>query len=171
MDSARARLYQALHRCDRYGRLRMYHPLTKRGADIYVHAKIMIVDEQLLRVGSSNLNNRSMRLDTECDVVIDATLPQNAEAGERIAAIRTFLMAEHLGVAPQVVEAALQRHGRLSAAIDTLLQGNDRMRAYQVPDMTSVEEWLAHNEILDPESPDEMFEPLANDGLLRNFRL
>ena len=32
----------------------------RRGADIYVHAKIMIVDDRILRVGSANMNNRSL---------------------------------------------------------------------------------------------------------------
>src|SRR3546814_8014650 len=40
-----------------------------------------LVDDNVLRVGSSNFNNRSLRLDTECDVVIDAT--RNANADER----------------------------------------------------------------------------------------
>ncbi len=42
---------------------------------------------------------------------------------------------------------------------------------YQVPDLTSVEEWLADNEVLDPEGPDEMFEALSKRGLFRRFRL
>ena len=35
-----------------------------------------VVDDTVLRVGSSNFNNRSLRLDTECDIVIgnDASL-------------------------------------------------------------------------------------------------
>jgi phosphatidylserine/phosphatidylglycerophosphate/cardiolipin synthase-like enzyme len=31
-----------------------------------------VLDDRLLRVGSSNLNNRSMGFDSECDVVLDA---------------------------------------------------------------------------------------------------
>ena len=37
-----------------------------------VHSKVMIVDDRLLRVGSANLNNRSMGTDTECDLAIEA---------------------------------------------------------------------------------------------------
>jgi phosphatidylserine/phosphatidylglycerophosphate/cardiolipin synthase-like enzyme len=75
MDTARARLYGALHRLDRHGRLRIYHPYTAQGEPIYVHAKVTIVDDEALHVGSSNMNSRSMRLDTECDVTIDAAHP------------------------------------------------------------------------------------------------
>ena len=37
--------------------------------------RILVADDHVLRVGSSNLNNRSMGLDTECDVTIDARAP------------------------------------------------------------------------------------------------
>ena len=80
MDTARARLYQALHRRDPKGRLRLYHPYTTKAVPIYVHAKIMVVDDHILRVGSSNFNNRSLGLDTECDVTINARLRANATA-------------------------------------------------------------------------------------------
>src|SRR5690606_18641475 len=69
MNTARAKLMEALQRLDRNRRLRMFHPQTEGGEPIYVHAKVMVVDDEVLRVGSSNFNNRSMRLDTECDVI------------------------------------------------------------------------------------------------------
>ena len=37
---------------------------------ITVHAKIMVVDNALARIGSANLSRRSMGLDSECDVVV-----------------------------------------------------------------------------------------------------
>ena len=88
MDTARARLFEALRRLDRHQRLRLYHPVTAAGEAIYVHAKLMIVDDEVLHVGSSNMNNRSMRLDTECDVTIDAALEGNRQATTGIARIR-----------------------------------------------------------------------------------
>ncbi|KAI1691890.1 putative phospholipase D zeta 2-like [Ditylenchus destructor] len=51
MDTARARLIGALRqRTDMMG-LRLYHPVTRNRAPIYVHAKILIVDDEILRVG------------------------------------------------------------------------------------------------------------------------
>jgi hypothetical protein len=38
----------------------VYWPVTDGGTPIYVHSKVLVVDERLTRVGSSNLNNRSM---------------------------------------------------------------------------------------------------------------
>ena len=46
-----------------------------------VHAKVMIVDDRCARVGSANLSNRSMGLDTECDLVLDADLDPRLGAG------------------------------------------------------------------------------------------
>ena len=37
-----------------------------------IHSKVMVVDDRLLRVGSANMNNRSMGADTECDLAIEA---------------------------------------------------------------------------------------------------
>jgi phospholipase D1/2 len=62
---------------------------------IYVHAKVMVVDDYFLKIGSANLNQRSMGLDTECDIGIEAT---NADERSRIAAVRNRLLGEHFGV-------------------------------------------------------------------------
>ncbi|KAB7648821.1 phospholipase D-like domain-containing protein [Polymorphobacter fuscus] len=168
MDSARARIYEALKSRDPHGRLRMFHVYTDGGEPIYVHAKIMIVDDFMIKVGSSNFNNRSMRLDTECDIVIDATLPGNEGCSATIAAIRDGLIAEHLDCPAEIVTAALANE-RLITAIDRLRAGRDRVRDYVVPDLSETKKWLADNEVLDPEGPDEMFESLSDRGLFRNI--
>jgi phosphatidylserine/phosphatidylglycerophosphate/cardiolipin synthase-like enzyme len=163
MDTARARLFQALKRQDRHGRLRIYHPHTKGGTPIYVHAKVLVIDDDLIRVGSSNFNNRSLRLDTECDVTIE-------HDGDRISAIRDDLIAEHLGSEPATVTAAIAEHG-LIGAIEALRGEGKTLVPYEVPDLTAVKEWLADHEILDPEGPEEMFEtPAKRRGLLTRLK-
>ena len=64
------------------------------------------------------------------------------------------------------------RTGSLIATVETLRGTEGRtLRPYEVPDLSSVEEWLADNEVLDPEGPDEMFEALsARKGLFRRLR-
>lgn len=168
MDTARARLITALRQRDPYGRLRIYHPYTVEGHPIYVHAKILIVDDRQLRIGSANMNNRSMGLDTECDLAIEAT---DETARTAILAIRDGLIAEHLGVEPAEIGPAIAREGGLIAAIERLRGPGRSLRPYQVPNLSAVEEWLADNEVLDPESPSEMFEATARKGLLRRLRL
>ncbi|MDF0603814.1 phospholipase D-like domain-containing protein, partial [Psychromarinibacter sp. C21-152] len=60
MGSARAQLLEFVRKSDVHGRFRLYTPVTEGGGPIYVHAKIVIMDNRLMRVGSSNLNNRSL---------------------------------------------------------------------------------------------------------------
>lgn len=84
---------------------------------IHVHAKVLIVDEQFLRVGSSNLNNRSMGFDTECDVAIEAANPAERE---KIASIRNRLIAEHWGSDEQHVAKALAGSASVAAALASL---------------------------------------------------
>ncbi len=170
MDTARARLYGALHRLDSHGRLRIFHPFTAQGEPIYVHAKMMIVDDEVLHVGSSNMNNRSMRLDTECDVTIDAALPGNVAAADEIRSLRDSLLAEHMGVPADEVAAAIEAKGSLISAIEALRGDGRSLRPYEVPDLQDVEKWLADNQVLDPEGPEDVFEAMSNGGLLRGLR-
>lgn len=173
MDTARAQLVEALRRLDHRGRLRIYHPVTAKGAEIYVHAKVMIVDDLYLRVGSSNFNNRSMRLDTECDVMLAADRPGAEATRARITALRDDMLAEHLALSPEAVSDAIAAHGGLIAAIEAHRgpQGEGRtLIPYEIPELTDFQAWLADNEILDPEGPDKIFEPLGRrKGLIRHW--
>ena len=171
MDTARGRLLEALHRRDRHGRFRMYHPVTEAGEPIYVHAKIFMADDRLIRIGSSNMNNRSLGLDTECDVTIDASLSGDGNLSASIAGLRTDLLAEHLGVAPSLFESRLADTGSLISAIESAIRPSGRsLRPYLEKDLSAIEKFLADNEILDPECPDEMFEALSNRGLFRGWK-
>jgi phosphatidylserine/phosphatidylglycerophosphate/cardiolipin synthase-like enzyme len=166
MDTARARLVAALRQRDPHDRLRLYHPFTAKGTSIYVHAKVMIVDGRTLRIGSANMNNRSMGLDTECDVTIDA----GDEGADAIRAIRDGLIAEHLGLPVATVAAEIDARGSLISTIEALRGKGRSLRPYEVPDLGAIEAWLADNEVLDPESPSEMFEATAKRGLFRRLR-
>ena len=170
MDTARARLVEALRARDVHGRLRIYHPFTVRGEPIYVHAKILIIDDRVIRVGSSNMNNRSLRLDTECDMTIDASLPANAGREATILSIRNDLIAEHLDLPIERVAAVIAERG-LVAGIEELRDKPGRtLRPYVTPDLNDVQTWLADHEVLDPEGPDEMLEPMTAKGLFRRLR-
>ena len=171
MDTARARLVEFVHRADRNDRFRLYYPVTAGGQPIYVHAKVLIVDDRILHAGSANMNNRSLRLDTECDLTIDVEQPGNAPAAATIAALRESLVAEHLGVAPEAVRGATAQHGSLIGAIEALRGDGRSLRPLEMAELSDVEKWLADNELLDPEGPEEIFKPLAQRrGLLRRLR-
>lgn len=170
MDTARARLHEAIKRRDANGRFRVYHPFTAGGDPIYVHAKIMVIDDRVLRVGSSNLNNRSMGLDTECDVTIDASLPANGSACATIRNIRDGLIAEHLGTDPARVAELIERTGSLIGAIEHLRGAGRSLRPYHRDDLGEIEKYLADHEVLDPEGPDEMFERIGRRSLFHRLR-
>ncbi len=164
MDTARVRLVEAIRRRDKHGRFRLYHPFTAGGQAIYAHAKILIADGRVLRLGSSNMNNRSLRLDTECDLAIEA---EDEATAARVAAIRDDLLAEHLGVSPECVTATIAETGSLIATVEALRGEGRSLRPYQAPNLNGVEQWLADNEVLDPEGPGEMFEAVSRRGLFR----
>lgn len=170
MDTARATLVKALQALPHGDKLRLYHPVTASGAEIYVHAKIMVVDDQILRIGSSNLNNRSMRLDTECDVMLSCDLTANSGEEPQILRLRNSLLAEHLGVSPEKVERVLAEcDGSVIAMIETLRGQGRSLVPYEIPELNDLEQWLAENEILDPNGPDQVFEAPAKRGLLKGW--
>lgn len=77
--------------------------------ELYVHAKLLIVDDRVVICGSSNLNDRSQtgHHDSELSIVMEDTdrIPsvmdgQAFEAGRHAATLRRYLWREHLGLLP-----------------------------------------------------------------------
>jgi phosphatidylserine/phosphatidylglycerophosphate/cardiolipin synthase-like enzyme len=167
MDSARAELVRAVRKIDHANRFHIYVPYTSGGTPIYVHAKLTIVDDEMLRVGSANMNNRSMGLDSECDVFIDARRPANSHVGPKITGLRHSLLAEHCGVSEEEMPALLEKHGSMVAMIKALPSDGKRVRELELPELNDAEKALARNSILDPERPGEVFEPMKKRGLFR----
>lgn len=123
MGVMRARLLRRLREADRHGRLRLLHPTVPDldGQIVNVHSKVMVVDDTAARVGSANLSNRSMGLDTECDLAVDVTAAgHQLQLRQAVAQFRNRLLAEHLGTEPRHVEEAIERSGSLIAAIEEL---------------------------------------------------
>jgi phospholipase D1/2 len=163
MGSARARLLAMLRRRDRFGRLRVYTPVTEREQPIYVHAKIMIVDDRLLRVGSSNLNNRSMGYDTECDLALETD--DDTHVAHVIRSFRARLLAEHLGTSPEQVSATIDERRSLIAAIEALSGPGRSLRPFDPPSINDAEKALADHELLDPERPRSLWQALSRPHL------
>ena len=169
MDAARLMLVAAIGAKDKGNRFRIYVPVTKKRTDIYVHAKIAVVDDRLLRVGSSNLNNRSQGLDSECDVIIDAALDANAETPPAITALRHRLLGEHLDCTPRAFAAAEKKHGSMVKAIEALLGPGKSLELLPMEGLSEAEEYIASNELLDPESPEAMLNPIGKRGLAKSW--
>lgn len=167
MDTARVELVETLKQADHAGRFHIYSPFAADGTPIYVHAKLLIVDDELLRVGSANMNNRSMGLDSECDVFIDTRRPANAEVGPIIADLRVRLLAEHCGVSMNVVREQLARRGSMAKTIAALATAGKHLAPLPLKRLSETERALGESALLDPERPGEMFEPIERRGLFR----
>lgn len=154
MDGARAALLRMLWDADAHDRFGAFYPVTAGGEPIYVHAKIMVIDDKLLRVGSSNLNNRSMSFDTECDLALEAERgsPADNRLREMIVTIRNDLLSEHLGVEPGVLGESLEDVATSLLAAIKKMRGTGRtLRPFEPGDVADDESALAENELLDPE--------------------
>ncbi|WP_043539266.1 VTT domain-containing protein [Salinarimonas rosea] len=179
MNAGRRRFVTLLREAGLSDRARLVHPALPddpTGEGVMVHAKLMFVDDRLLRIGSANLNNRSMGLDSECDLAIEAHTDEERAA---IARIRDGLVAEHAGVAPERVGAAIAREGSLLAALDTLPQEGRHLAPIALAPAEGGELARRIGEIADPETPiatpafgAEMFagQP-AQRSLLRTLKL
>lgn len=82
------------------------------GRTINMHSKLAIFDDRWLIVGSANLNRRSMGLDVECNLVLEATTPDQRAQIKRL---RTRLLAEHVALDPDALETLIVKHGILES--------------------------------------------------------
>ena len=154
MDGNRDRIVRKLRRADKFGRLRTVYPVVASpngDCGIFIHAKLLIVDDKFLRVGSSNFNRRSTGLDTECDLAIEA---QDPAAEDGIAKIRARLLAEHLGVAPEAVAARIGKGGvGLAKVIDEMSSSERCLRPYTHIAHRGPTHYVFGTRFIDPRGP------------------
>ncbi len=150
MDGARHRLIQVLWEADEHRRLGIYYPVTDGGAPIYVHSKVMVVDDRLLRIGSSNLNNRSLGFDSECDVAIEADPSGGShddDVRRQIAYVRDELVSEHLGVSVDVIAGC----GSLLKTVEELRGDGKTLKPFTEDTVAGEASPLAENDLMDPD--------------------
>lgn len=151
IEVLRIRCIRQLRRADRFGHLRICYPAIPGLDDeqsVGVHSKVLVVDDRWFRVGSSNLTNRSMRLDTECDLTIEATGPSQRSA---ISSLRNRLLGEHLGMPAGDVASHLSRDPSLVRLIDSRRAHPRCLRELPLEDRLS--ELIVEEEIVDPSQP------------------
>lgn len=153
MDSARHRLIHVLWAADEHGRLGVYWPVTDGGAPIYVHSKVLVVDDRLLRIGSSNLNNRSLGFDSECDLAIEAEAnnSEHDDARRQITSVRHQLVSEHLGVPVDEFEKELAQNSSFLQVIETLRGQGRTLRRFTERTVSDEASPLAESDLTDPD--------------------
>jgi hypothetical protein len=111
----------------------------------------MVVDESLVRIGSANISRRSMGVDTECDVAVDAA--GNRQSAEGVREIRNRLLAEHLGIPADAVAAELEKGATLCGLVDAHQHGDHTLVPLELPPETEVEPSDALRAAADPDEP------------------
>ncbi|SDH46193.1 VTT domain-containing protein [Roseospirillum parvum] len=118
------------------GRVRLLHPRVPdpedpNGRAVMVHAKLTVIDDRWLRVGSANINNRSMGFDTEADLALLADTPDHRR---QVLALRHRLLGEHLGLSAEAVAETLAGNGNSLIALVDGAQGPRRLAPIRHPD-------------------------------------
>lgn len=154
MGVLRARLMRRLREADRFGRLHAYAPCVPGPEGpifINVHSKVAVIDDVVARIGSANLSNRSMGMDTECDLALEAR--GDRHIADAIVAFRDRLLGEHLGVPAASVTAAVRETGSLGAAIERLRGGARSLVPLEDVDPGWLDETLPETVFPDLERP------------------
>ncbi|HEY8613914.1 MAG TPA: VTT domain-containing protein, partial [Roseomonas sp.] len=162
MLAGRIRFMRAIRRAGMGQRVRLVFPHVQNGkaeSEVMVHSKVMAVDDRFLRIASSNLCNRSMGTDTECDLVVEARDEEQRAAVERV---RDRLIAEHTGVAPEMVSARFRATGSILEALDGLSAGGKSLRDVEDGEVPARSLLPGIERAADPRRPIESGEFLAD---------
>jgi phospholipase D1/2 len=152
MDVLRHRWLSRLQAADRYHRFRVVYPHLPgyRQQSLTVHAKIMVIDDDFLTIGSANLCNRSMGLDTECNLALASEGISDRQ--QNITRFRNRLLAEHTGLTVEGFTALTESQASLCRILDDQRYHQRSLRplAHQVPEWQNQQ--LPPSSIIDPET-------------------
>ena len=162
MHVLRNRLVRKLRDADKHGKFHAYYPHVEglcEGTCLDLHSKVMCVDDEWLRIGSSNISNRSMGVDTECDVTVEALGNKAVRASVR--AFRDRLLAEHSGVEVKALQSELKRAGSIAAAVEKVGTPQRQLRMLEAPEVSEA--------MLAAASIGDMEKPISLDALVQGF--
>jgi len=154
MDTARSEVLFRLEQADRHNRFFAFTPYTRQGERIIVHAKVSIYDDAVLRIGSTNLNNRSFGFDTECDIAAE---PADAAGRDAIRRFRQRTIGHWIGVDGETFAAVEAVTGTVGEAIQNFDTG--RMHVLGADPPSRVERIIAEFQLGDPTSTRDAFRP------------
>jgi phospholipase D1/2 len=141
--------------------LGIYYPASPgdNGEEVptYIHSKLLLVDDIFLSVGSANLNNRSMGLDTELNVSWQGR-PEENDAHASIRAVRMDLLAEHTGLEGAQASALARTEGLVNYLDQICANPLSRLRSHPLVNGAAeseswIETFFPDGLPLDPEGP------------------
>jgi len=91
-----------------------------------------------------------MGLDSECDLAYAA---EGDDARQTVRTLRDALLAEHLGVTPDLFAQTYDRAGSLIVAVEALNRGTRRLVPYIIEDRATEVSLTPGSSILDPSQP------------------
>ncbi len=155
MDRARSTALWRLKTSDVFSRFHAFAPYAAGGAPIIAHAKVMAIDDRLLRISSANLNNRSHGFDTECELAIEVDSGADRAA---LAAVRDRLAAHWVGKSAPVIAELRALTGSLAEAF-WVLDGGVRLRPLELRRLGLAGEFIAEFHLGDPTDPFDSWRP------------
>jgi phospholipase D1/2 len=153
MRNGRIRFMRTLQEAGVADRVRLLYPEVTDGlrtTSTMIHSKVFVVDDRLLRVGSANLNNRSMGTDTECDLAFEARTATHRRA---ILDVRNRLLGEHCGATGEEIADALRRIGSLIQVAEHTSANGHALRPVDDGEPDPQEISAAIEEVADPPRP------------------
>jgi len=160
MGLAQARMFNSLKEAaSRYGHsLGLYFTCSPgpggRKVPVYIHSKVLVVDDRFLTVGSANTTNRSMGLDTELNLSWEAASPDDPLSASIMAA-RVDLLREHAGLQGPPAGRLAEPEG-LAGLLDTIADSGDgRLSRLVARDYLGGSRWL--RDISPEETPTEVY--------------
>ncbi len=148
-------------------RLGVYYPAVS-GPDgdvpVFIHAKVLAVDDRFLLASSANTSNRSMGFDTELGLAWEAHEPTPS-----LRAARLDLLAEHCGLPLPIAEHLIGRTTGLVAALDELAHGRQHRLRVHARNVDEKPGWLLSKLLpdetpFDPDDPRDFHEALPEPG-------
>jgi phospholipase D1/2 len=124
---------------------------------VFIHAKVLAVDDRFLLVSSANTSNRSMSFDTELGVAWESPEPTPS-----LRAARIDLLAEHCGLSLPEAETVVGPIDGLVARLDQLAHGRERKLRIHHRNVDEKPGWLL-SRLLPPETP---FDPDGIEDML-----
>ncbi|MEW5849270.1 MAG: phospholipase D-like domain-containing protein [Myxococcota bacterium] len=151
-------------------RLGVYYSAAPNGngkpVATYIHSKLMMVDDQFLTVGSANMTNRSMGLDTELHLAWQARGPDDPALRRSLRRIRVSLLAEHAGLSGVLSVRHLAQRRGLVAYLNALaerevsrLRLQERVQAPEEVVIRYID--VDRYNFFDPQEPQLLFEEMG----------
>jgi phosphatidylserine/phosphatidylglycerophosphate/cardiolipin synthase-like enzyme len=155
MDRARSTALWRLKSSDVFGRFQALAPFTAGGKRIIAHAKVMGVDDRLLKISSANLNNRSHGFDSEVELALEAETPEDRAA---LGTVRNRMAAHWIGRSGDELAEMRRLSGSLGEAL-WALDGGARLRPLEANRLGLVGEFIAEFHIGDPTGVEDSWRP------------